>query len=135
MKFQPERLRGLEVDDELELAALEDRHVGWLLALENAPGIYARLAIGIGLASSIAHQPAGGSGLALAVNRRQRILGRQRDDPIPPGVEKGARADEQRAGSALHGCCKGRVEVAFAADIEHDELLADPLRCGLHVAS
>ena len=34
-----ERLGGLEVDDQLELSRPQDRHVGWLLALENATGI------------------------------------------------------------------------------------------------
>ena len=40
---QTERLRGLEVDDQLELGALIDRQIGGLLALENPAGIDARL--------------------------------------------------------------------------------------------
>ena len=37
--FEAERLRGLEVDDQLELGGLHDRQVGGLLALENAAGV------------------------------------------------------------------------------------------------
>ena len=33
---EPERPRGLEIDGQLELGSLDDREVGWLLALENA---------------------------------------------------------------------------------------------------
>src|SRR5262249_35853648 len=48
----------LEVEHELEFGRLHHRQVGRLFALENAPGIDAGLAIGIGDAGSIADQPA-----------------------------------------------------------------------------
>src|SRR5262245_17545759 len=64
----------LEVEHELEFGRLHYRQVGRLFALENAPGIDAGLAIGIGDAGSIADQPAlesefaqrihGGNGMA-----------------------------------------------------------------------
>jgi hypothetical protein len=38
-----ERLGGLEIDDQLELGRLRNGKVGWLLASENAPGVYASL--------------------------------------------------------------------------------------------
>jgi hypothetical protein len=41
---RPSALDGLEVDDQLELGGLHDRHVCWLLALENAAHIDADLA-------------------------------------------------------------------------------------------
>jgi hypothetical protein len=37
--LEAERLRNFKVDDELKLARLYDRQVGWLLALENPAGI------------------------------------------------------------------------------------------------
>ena len=43
---EAERLGGLEVDHQLELGRLHHRQIGWLLALENAPGVEANLAIG-----------------------------------------------------------------------------------------
>ena len=57
---EAERLGGLEVDDQLELGRLHDRQVGRLLALENAAGIDAGLAICIGdtaLRSSSGRRP------------------------------------------------------------------------------
>ena len=42
MKFEAERLGGLEVDHELELGGLHDRQVARLLALENPPGLACR---------------------------------------------------------------------------------------------
>ena len=43
--------------------------------------------------------------------------------------------DEQRTGPRCDERCKGRLDVAVAADIENDELLPDRVRRGLHVAS
>ena len=57
---EAERLGGLEVDDQLELGRLQDRQVGWLLALEDAPGVDADLAIRVGnvwLRSSSGRRP------------------------------------------------------------------------------
>jgi hypothetical protein len=45
---QAQRLGGLEVDDQLELCRLHDRQVSGLLALQNAAGVNADLAIGVG---------------------------------------------------------------------------------------
>jgi hypothetical protein len=72
---QAERLGGLEVDDELESGLLHDRKVERLLALEDAPDIDARLAIGIALAGPVAHQAAGREKLALTIGRRPSLPG------------------------------------------------------------
>src|SRR5262249_19341468 len=56
---EAEHLGGRGVDDELELCCPHYRQICGLRALEDAAGIAATLAIGIGQASSIAHQPAG----------------------------------------------------------------------------
>jgi hypothetical protein len=44
---EPELLRGLEIDDELEPGRLHHRQLGRLLALENPPGIDADLPVRI----------------------------------------------------------------------------------------
>jgi hypothetical protein len=44
---ETERLRGLEIDDQLDFGGLLHRQVGGLLTLENAAGIYASLTIHI----------------------------------------------------------------------------------------
>jgi hypothetical protein len=56
-------------------AALHDRKVERLLALEDAPDIDARLAIGIALAGPGAHQAAGREKLALTIGRRPSLPG------------------------------------------------------------
>jgi hypothetical protein len=37
MEFEPERFGGLEVDHQLEFGGLQNRQIGRLFALENAP--------------------------------------------------------------------------------------------------
>src|SRR5262249_31233741 len=59
----------LEVEHELEFGRLHYRQVGRLFALENAPGVDASLAIGIGDAGSIADQPALESEFAQRIHR------------------------------------------------------------------
>ena len=50
---QPECLRGFEIDDEFELRRPHDWQIAGLLALENAPGVDARLAITIAKVSAV----------------------------------------------------------------------------------
>src|SRR5262249_52406487 len=55
---EAEQPRGLSVDDQLELARLDDRQVRGLGALEDATGIDAALTKRIREVGSVAHQPA-----------------------------------------------------------------------------
>src|SRR5262245_11355288 len=52
---QAERLRSLEIDDQLEFYRLLHRQVRWLSAFENPPGIDAREAKRIGKVGSVTH--------------------------------------------------------------------------------
>src|SRR5207245_9913499 len=61
---QPKRLRGLEVDDQLELSRLQDRQVRRPLTFENPAAVDACLAICVGDAAAVAHQAAEGGELA-----------------------------------------------------------------------
>src|SRR5215469_4550640 len=61
---QAERLGGLEVEHELELAGSYDRQFGRLLALQNAPNVDAGQAICIGDARAVAHETTGRGKLA-----------------------------------------------------------------------
>src|SRR5262245_11060102 len=51
---QSERLGCLEIDDQFEFRRPEYRHVGGLFAFEDATGIYAGLAIGVGEPCAVA---------------------------------------------------------------------------------
>src|SRR5215510_12803181 len=57
--FEAEQLRGLQIDDQLELVRLHHRQVGRLLALEDAAAIGADLAVHIGDAGAVTYQAAG----------------------------------------------------------------------------
>ena len=56
---EAERLRGLQIDDQLELGRLQYRQVGGLRPLEDATGIDTDLAMHVGDAGAVAHQPTG----------------------------------------------------------------------------
>src|SRR3979490_2685132 len=75
-----EHLRRMQVDDELELAGTQDRHVPRLLALEDAAGIDAGLAKLVHGARSVAHQSADLDKIAHVRDRRHRMARYLRDD-------------------------------------------------------
>ena len=72
-------------------AELVRRQVAGPLTFENPRGVDTDLAITIGNAGAVPHQPAGGSELALVIDGRHRVTYRQRGDLI-------AAADEERIG-------------------------------------
>src|SRR3984893_17142050 len=55
---QAERLRRLEIDDQLEFHRLLDWQLGWLFPFENPPDVATGEAIGIANARTITDQPA-----------------------------------------------------------------------------
>jgi hypothetical protein len=63
------------------------------------------------------------------------MSGRQRDNPLPTGVEERADTDEQRTSSALDERWKSCLDVAVAAHIDNGEFLSDSLSRSLHVPS
>src|SRR5882757_6102232 len=62
--FDADRFGRLRVDDELEPGRQLNRHVGRLLALEDAPSVDADLAKLVRKVRSVTHQPAGFGKLA-----------------------------------------------------------------------
>ena len=78
----PERLCRLQVDDQLELGCLHHRKVGGLFAFENSTGIQAGLPIHVADARTIAHKAARHSVLAQSIDRRYRVVCRQRNDSM-----------------------------------------------------
>ena len=63
-----ERLRGLQVDHQFELARLQDRQIAWLSPFENSSDVVAGLAIAVGNIRSVAHQPAAIAAICTAAN-------------------------------------------------------------------
>src|SRR6516165_2727087 len=70
---EAERLRGLEIDDQLELRWLHDWKIGRLFALEDAAGVDAGLTIGVSQAGAVADQAAGRDRLRGIKHRWQRV--------------------------------------------------------------
>jgi hypothetical protein len=93
---QAKRLRSLEIDDQLELGRVLHRHVGRLLALEDAAHRLADLAVQSREAGPIAHQAASFDIFAPGVTRGQRMARRERDQLSAPGVEEWIGADDER---------------------------------------
>src|SRR5262249_61937027 len=93
------------------------------LPFEDPPGKKADLPVSIGNARPVAHQAPGLDVIALAVDRRNSVSGRQRHNPFPLGQEEPASTANQRASPTLDERCKGGLDFAFAADVEDFNLL------------
>src|SRR5215471_14060455 len=86
---EAERLRGLEVDDQLDFGRLLHRQVARLGAGEDPSGVDAGLTIRVGQAAAVAHQAAGRGELAILVDRRHRMTARQLGKARTSAVEEG----------------------------------------------
>src|SRR5262245_24871 len=70
---EAKRLRGPEVDHQLDFRCLPDWQVRWPLALEDAAGVYASQTVEFRFIASIAHQAAGRDELAILVDCRHSV--------------------------------------------------------------
>ena len=125
---EAEHFGGVEIDDELELRGLLDRQVAGPLTFEDPRGVGTDLAITIGNAGAVPHQPAGGSEFALEVDGRHRVTYRQRGDLFAAADEERIGQDDQRADPELGQACEGRFDVAFGAGL--DDLYLQSERAG-----
>ena len=129
-----ERLRGVQIDHELEFGRLHDRQVGGFGALENPAGVDADLTIGVGKAGSVAHQTAGCGKVAPFIDRRHRMACRQHDKLLAPVVEEWRCADQERSGPLSDEGRERGVEIAFRIGTHDNELHAQAGSRLLHVA-
>src|SRR5262249_56672203 len=87
--FEAERLRGLEIDHQLDLGGLLHRQVRRLLALENAARIDTGLAVCIRETAPIAYQTAGSDKLTKLEDRGNCVTNRQLGQvPTTDGLSK-----------------------------------------------
>src|SRR5216683_6321581 len=106
---EAERLRSLEIDDQLERGRLHDWQVGRLGALEDLPGINSDLATDSRDARPIADQAAGRGVFTELIDRRNGMACRQRHDLLAPDHQEWIGRDEERAGSLLDESGEGGV--------------------------
>src|SRR5262249_21982543 len=107
-----ERLRGLHVDDQLDLRDLLDRQVRRPLAFEDAADVDSGLTIRIGNPGSVAHQAAGGHELARLVDRGHRVADGKLSELFDPSAEERIGADHEPSWPQPDQGCKNRIEVA-----------------------
>src|SRR5262249_36878872 len=80
--FEPERLRGLEVDHQLELGRRLHRKLGRLGALENAVNVGCRPPELVAHLGPIGQKTAARRIETIGIDRGQAMAGRQRDDKV-----------------------------------------------------
>ena len=115
---EAQRLGGLEIDDKLILRRRLHRHVGWLLALEDAVDVAGRAPVLIDPIRPIGDQAAGGDEVAIEVDRGQLVPRRKRDDQIAMNQCRPARGHDQ---TAIRGAREGRdgaLDLAGVALVE-----------------
>src|SRR5262245_66304438 len=78
--FEAERLGGLEVDGQFVLGRCLHRHVGWLLAVEDAIDIACSTPVLVARNRTVAHEAATRDIERGTIHRWTLVLGRQRVD-------------------------------------------------------
>lgn len=103
-----------------------DRQVGRTNALEYFAGVDSDLTISLGQGSSVTDEAARRDELAKLVDRRNGVTSRQSDDLIPPAIEKGVSAHQQRTGMLLNEGGERTLEIILAASLKKKNL---PTEC------
>jgi hypothetical protein len=96
-----ERLGGYKINDHFESRRLHHWKVGGLLALNDAAGIEADLAIGLGQARSVTHQTTGRDRFPKWIDRGNAVARCQCDQLLALGGEEWIRGDDERIGALL----------------------------------
>src|SRR5262245_51125048 len=89
---EAERLRGLEIDEQLELGRRLHRKLGRFFALEDAADVFGGSPVLVGAIDAIGYDPSGGDGLTERIDGRQSMPRRQRHDEL--AMQRGARIRE-----------------------------------------
>src|SRR5262249_33598735 len=131
--FETEYLGRLQVDDELKLGRPQDRQIGRLLALKNAPAIDADLANEVRKVRSVAHQPANFDGLTPGVDRGHSMERCQRGEVYATAVEQRIVIDQQCVGPLMPEARKGRIDLVIGARGENFDLPPNGYSCCPHV--
>src|SRR5262249_20570340 len=119
-----ERLRRLQVDDEVEFARLHDRQFRRLFALEDTASIGADFAKVLE-APSVTHHPACVGKVAKGKNRRERVARRERQELATAAEEKRVGPNYERIGPLLHNARKGHVDLVTGAGGKNVDLPPD----------
>src|SRR5665213_61035 len=128
---EAESVGGFLVDDQLELGRAVDRQIARLVAFQNPPDIGGVAAIGVGKIGSIAHQSAALGGCSAGIDRRDRMLRRQRDDLRAAADKERPCSDNERAGALFGERGERGVDLGWRAGLGDDEPATESARSGL----
>src|SRR5215831_5765590 len=93
--IETERLRGLEIDHQLELGRLQDWQIGGLGTLQKATRVNSRLTIGVLDAGTVTDESAGSDVFAQRVHRRNPVVVGQGDYLLTSAGEQGIGDDDE----------------------------------------
>ena len=130
---EPERLCGVEIDDQLKPRRLLDGQIGGFSAFEDLSDVNASLMIGTGEAGSIADQAASSDEFACKIDRRNGMACRQRHELLAPVVKDRVGSNDEPAGMRFDDGRESRVDLAFVAGFHDLELQSLYVRRFLHV--
>src|SRR5215467_8619038 len=125
---EAQRLRGLKVDNHLELRWLNYGQIGWLGALEDPTDVNAGLTISVGEVGCVAHETSRHNKLTPEVNRRNFVLRGERNKLLTAAIEQGIDGYEQNLGLQLPECGKGRVKILFVVHVDDPDQLPELVR-------
>src|SRR5262245_58898947 len=131
---EAERLRGLEVDDQLDFGGLLDRQVRGFLALENAARVEATQAKHIAEVVSVAHEPARGSECGELVDCWNPVAERQCRELFGSAREECIGTNDESAGAQLDQGRERRIDLRCRACIQDVELQPERARCYLELS-
>src|SRR5215467_13556764 len=107
------------IDNQLELARLQNRQVRGFRTLEDAAGVEADLTIRIQNVSSITHQPAGFGNLTKTSCHGNRMVRRQVGKLHAPAVEKRVVAEEEGIDTLAYKRREGGIDLGAGAGVEN----------------
>src|SRR5262249_27641535 len=116
---QGERTGSFQVDVHFNFCCrLLHRQIGRLITFKNSPRIDSNEAMSVGNVDSVAHQTSGRRELAIQVDRRHRVLDRQRGKLFDMASEERIAANYQPASSQLSQLRENPIEVLFSACVQ-----------------
>src|SRR5262249_42879216 len=128
------RLRGLEIDYELELGRSLNGQVGRLLSPQNSPGVDAGLTIRIRKVGSVAHEPAREREITHRIDCRNRMARRERNDLIAARQEERVDVDIERVAALLGHRRERGIGLAFASSSQNNVLQPKGACSRLHIS-
>src|SRR2546421_9852987 len=112
-----ERLGGLEIDTQPELARLLHRQIRRLLAFQDTPGINTGLATDVRVVRTEANEAAGSYKEGRIVRRGNGMLLCQSSNAISSRKEKLIASDEKRVSAQLGERREGRLDLVVAGSL------------------